>query len=55
MTTPEQLLVARRRRQTLNDQIMDRLELDTPEREDSWVKDFIARLAGVIRGNNGKT
>ena len=46
MTTPEQLLAARRRRQMLDDQIMDRLELDTPEREDSWVKDFIARLAG---------
>jgi hypothetical protein len=39
----------------LNDQIMDRLELDTPEREDSWVKDFIARLAGMIRGNSGKS
>jgi hypothetical protein len=55
MTAPEKLLVARRRRQILDDQIMDRLELDTPEREDSWVKDFVARLAGVIRGNSGKT
>jgi hypothetical protein len=34
---------------------MDRLELDTPEREDSWVKDFIARLAGVIRSDRGKS
>jgi hypothetical protein len=32
-----------------------RLELSTPEREDSWVKDFIARLAGVIRSNSGKS
>ena len=54
MTTPEQLLAAQRRRQMLDDQIMDRLELDTPEREDSWVKDFIARLAGAMRSNSGK-
>ena len=50
MTTPElQLLSARRRRQTLDDEIMDRLELDTPEREDAWVNDFIDRLAGRIK------
>jgi hypothetical protein len=54
MTAPEQLLV-RRRRQILDDQIMDRLGLDTPEREDSWVRDFIARLAGVIPGNSDNT
>ena len=53
MTTPEQL--AQRQRQMLHDQAMDRLELSTPEREDSWVKDFIARLAGVIRSNSGKS
>ena len=23
--------------------------LDTPEREDAWVKDFIGRLAGILR------
>jgi len=54
MTTPEQGLVARRRRQILGDETMDRLELDTPEREDAWVKDFIDRLAGVIRNLGGK-
>jgi hypothetical protein len=54
MTTPEQRLLTRRR-QISDDQNMDRLELDTPEREDSWVKDFIARLAGVIRSDSGKS
>ena len=49
MTTPEQRLVARRRRQIMDDETLDRLELDTPEHKDSWVRDFIARLAGVIR------
>jgi hypothetical protein len=45
MTTPEQqLLEARRRSQILNDRAMDRLELNTTEREDAWVKDFIGRL-----------
>jgi hypothetical protein len=48
MTTPEQQLL-RRRRQILHDHTMDRLELDTPEREDAWVKDFIGRLAGILR------
>ena len=55
MTTPERRLLTRRRRQIWDDQTMDRLELDTPEREDSWVKDFIARLAGVIRSDSGKS
>jgi hypothetical protein len=55
MTAPEQLLLARRRRQMWDEQTMDRLELDTPEREDSWVKDFIARLTGVIRNKSGKS
>jgi hypothetical protein len=50
MTTPEQqLLEARRRSQILNDRAMDRLELNTTEREDAWVKDFIGRLAGMVR------
>jgi hypothetical protein len=49
MTTPEQRLLRRRRRQIFDDQAMDRLELDTPEREDAWVKDFIGRLAGILR------
>ena len=56
MTTPERLLVARRRRQILDDETMDRLVLDmpVPEREDAWVKDFIVRLADIIRGVSGK-
>jgi hypothetical protein len=56
MTTPERLLVARRRRQILDDETMDRLVLDmpVPEREDAWVKDFIGRLADIISGVNGK-
>jgi hypothetical protein len=51
MTTPAQLLLRadRRRRQLEHDIIMDGLELDTPESKDAWVKDFIARLAGVVR------
>jgi hypothetical protein len=51
MTTPEEQLLraGRRRRQIMDDQTMDRLELDTPQREDAWGKDFICRLAGVIR------
>jgi hypothetical protein len=54
MTTPEQRLnTVRRRRQILDDETMDRLELDTPDREDAWVKDFIGRLTGVLR-NVGK-
>jgi hypothetical protein len=47
MRTPEKRLL--RRRQIFDDQAMDRLELDTPEREDAWVKDFIGRLAGILR------
>jgi hypothetical protein len=48
MTAPEQLLTPRRRRQILDDETMERLELGTP-REDAWVSEFISRLAGVIR------
>jgi hypothetical protein len=48
MTTPEQQLL-RRQRQILDDRTMDQLELDTPEHEDAWVKDFIRRLAGILR------
>jgi hypothetical protein len=53
MTTPEQIL-ARRRRQIMDDRTLDRLELNTPERENAWVSDFIGRLAGVIRSLGGK-
>jgi hypothetical protein len=54
VTTPEQLMTARRRRQILDEQTMDRLELDTPEREDAWVRDFIGRLTGVLRNTSKK-
>jgi hypothetical protein len=54
MTNPErQQVSARRRRQIMDDQMMDRLELNTPERKDAWVRDFIRRLAGAMR-NIGK-
>ena len=48
--------MARRRRQILDNETMDRLELDMPMpvREDPWVKDFIGRLASMIRGISGK-
>jgi hypothetical protein len=32
-----------------DDRAMDRLQLDTPERENAWVKDFIGRLSDVLR------
>jgi hypothetical protein len=53
MTTPEQIL-ARRQRLIMDDRTMDRLELNTPERENAWVSDFIGRLAGAIRHLGGK-
>jgi hypothetical protein len=36
-----------------DDRAMDRLKLDTPERENAWVKEFIGRLSDVLR-NIGK-
>jgi hypothetical protein len=36
-----------------DDKAMDRLQLDTPERENAWVKEFIGRLSDVLR-NIGK-
>ncbi len=53
MTTPERLL-ARRRRQIMDDETGEPRELHTTEHEDSWVRDFIARLAEVIRSMGGK-
>lgn len=53
MTTPEQLL-ARRRRQIMDDGTGESRELHTTEHEDSWVRGLIARLAGVIRSIGGK-
>lgn len=32
-----------------DDRAMDRLELNTPERENAWMKDFIGRLSDVPR------
>jgi hypothetical protein len=52
---PRYLDFERRRRQILDDETKDRLVLNIPEREDTWVKDFIARLAGVIRSDSGKS
>jgi hypothetical protein len=51
MVTPEQL-TAKRRHQIMQEGD-DRPSASTPH-EDSWIKDFIDRLAGAIRkiGNN---
>ena len=54
MTTPEQLLAARRRRQILDDETLERLEPGKPESKIAPVKDFIDHLAGVIRNLRGK-
>jgi hypothetical protein len=32
-----------------DDRAIDRLQLDTPERENAWVKEFIGRLSDVLR------
>jgi hypothetical protein len=53
MTTLGQIL-ARRRRQILDDDTIEAPEPHTPEQEDSWIGDFIARLAGVLRSKSGK-
>jgi len=52
-TTVEQRLV-RRRRQILDDETLDRFELDTPGRKGAWMKEFIDRFAGVIRNIGSK-
>jgi hypothetical protein len=52
-TTPEQRL-AGRRQQILDDKTLEPRELHIPEDEDSWVKDFIDRLAGMTRNIDGK-
>lgn len=46
MATPEELL-ARRRHQIMNDG--NDKPSAPPAREDSWIRDFIDRLAGAIR------
>jgi len=53
MTTPEQRLF-RQRRQLLHDETTEGRQPQTPEQEDSWVGDFITRLAGALRGGSGK-
>jgi len=54
MTTPEQLLAPRRRRQIFDDETLERFEPDKPERENAGVKDFFDHLAAVIRNLRGK-
>ena len=53
MVTPEKLIV-KRRRQIMDDGYDGLNEPTATAQEDSWVKDFIGRLAGAIRkiGNN---
>jgi hypothetical protein len=55
MTIPEQQLVTGRRRHQMldGDRAMDRLKLDTAERDNAWVKNFISRLSDMLR-NVGK-
>ena len=50
MTTPEQILL-RRRRQIFDDKTLEQAD---PEREAAWVNDFIARLTGALRNIGGK-
>ena len=54
MTTPEQLLVARRRSRILDEETVEPFGLDTPESESNWAKNLINRLARVIRNIGGK-
>jgi hypothetical protein len=50
MTTPEQLLARRRRRQILNeDEAGSQHVAEALQREDAWMKGFMDRLARVIR------
>jgi hypothetical protein len=53
MTTSEQLLTARRRRQILDDETLEPFEPEKPEKENAGVKGFIDHLAGVIRNLRG--
>lgn len=53
MTNPEKSLT-HRHRQILDDQTIEPRELHTPEHKDTWVTDFIGRLARVIRNIGGK-
>jgi hypothetical protein len=50
MTTAEQLLAGRRRRQILNDDEAGSQQVaEALQRDDAWMKGFMDRLAGVIR------
>jgi hypothetical protein len=53
MTTREQI-PARRRRQILDDDTIEAREPHTPKQEGSWVRRFIALLAGVLCSKSGK-
>jgi hypothetical protein len=49
MTTPQQLLAARRRRQILDDEILERFEPDKPEPKSPQVTYFISHLIQLRR------
>jgi hypothetical protein len=51
MTTPERVPVKPHHRQIFGDQTRQQAE---PEHESAWVKNFIARLTGVLRTIGGK-
>jgi hypothetical protein len=53
MTTPEQLLT-NRRRQIFEDEPKEPQDPDTSKHEDSWVRDFLGRLARAVRNIRGK-
>lgn len=53
MTTPEKAL-PHHHRQILDDETIEPREPHTPERGEAWVRDFIGRLARVIRTIGGK-
>jgi hypothetical protein len=57
MTLPEQHLL-RRRRQILDDETQDRYGVDAHDdgsaQPDSWIADFMARLAALVGKTGGK-
>lgn len=53
MTTPESILMRRRLQMESDRAAADELARAICEKEDRWVTDFIANLAGVI-GNIGR-
>jgi hypothetical protein len=49
MTAPQQPPAARRRRQILDDEILERFEPDKPEHKSPQVTDFVAQLVQLRR------